>query len=72
VFDAAPAVADSEWETYVAAIIAVERRVHAFQPATGLFKTSNETSFVSLRRGPPFQNRGKCDAAQLSRLYERG
>ena len=27
---------------------------------------------VSLRRGPPFQNRGKCDAAQLSRLYERG
>jgi len=27
---------------------------------------------VSLRSGPPFQNRGKCDAAQLSRLYQRG
>jgi len=50
VFDAAPAVADSEWETYVAAIIAVERRVHAFQPATGLFKTSNETSFYLSNR----------------------
>jgi hypothetical protein len=28
--------------------------------------------FVSLRRGPPFQFCEKCDAAQLSRLYERG
>ncbi|HEY8130078.1 MAG TPA: hypothetical protein VIF39_15430 [Hyphomicrobium sp.] len=27
---------------------------------------------VSLRSGPPFQNGGKCDAAQLSRLYQRG
>ena len=27
---------------------------------------------VSLRRGPPFQFEVKCDAAQLSRLYERG
>jgi len=45
VFDAAPAVADTEWETHVAAIVAVERMVHAFQPATGLFKTSNEISF---------------------------
>ena len=49
-FDAAPAVADSEWETYVAAIIAVERTAHAFQPATGLFKTSNETSFYLSNR----------------------
>lgn len=45
VFDAAPAVADTEWQTHVAAIIAIERTVHAFQPATGLFKTSNEISF---------------------------
>jgi transposase len=29
-------------------------------------------SNVSLRRGPPFQFCEKCDAAQLSRLYERG
>lgn len=44
-FDAAPAVANTEWEPHVAAIIAVERRVHAFQPATGLFRTSSEISF---------------------------
>jgi len=31
-----------------------------------------EAIFVSLRRGPPFQNRAKRDATQLSRLYERG
>ena len=42
--------ADSEWETHVAAIIAVERTVHVFQPATDLFKTSNETSFYLSNR----------------------
>jgi predicted transposase YbfD/YdcC len=50
VFDAAPAVAETEWETHVAAIIQVERTVHAFQPATGLVKTSNETSFYLSNR----------------------
>jgi hypothetical protein len=45
VFDAAPAVVGTEWELYVAAVIAVERSVNAFQPATGLWKTSDETSF---------------------------
>jgi predicted transposase YbfD/YdcC len=50
VFDAAPAVADSEWKTHVAAIITIECTVHAFQPATGLFKTSNETSFYLSNR----------------------
>jgi len=50
VFDAAPAVADTEWETHVAAIIAVERTVHAFQPADGRFKTSNEISFYLSNR----------------------
>ena len=49
-FDAAPAVADTQWETLVAAIIAVERTVHAFQPATGLFKTSSELSFYLSNR----------------------
>lgn len=49
-FDAASAVADTEWETLVAAIIAVERTVHAFQPATGLFKTSSELSFYLSNR----------------------
>lgn len=45
VFDAKSAVADTEWQPFVAAVIQVERRVHAFQPATGLWKTSDETSF---------------------------
>src|SRR5882762_9312504 len=34
VFDALPAVAGTEWEPYVAAIIAIERSVLTFQPAT--------------------------------------
>jgi hypothetical protein len=70
VFDAAPAVADSEWETHVAAIIAVERTVHAFQPATGLFKTSNETSFylsivlsAQSKLPPPFAATGASKIA---------
>src|SRR5450756_1661942 len=45
VFDATPAVVGTEWEPYVAAVVQVERTVHAFQPATGLWKTSAETSF---------------------------
>ena len=45
VFDASPAVVGTQWEPYVAAIIQVERSVHAFQPATGLWVASMETSF---------------------------
>src|SRR5208337_3165675 len=45
VFDATPAVVGTQWEPYVAAVVQVERIVHAFQPATGLWKTSAETSF---------------------------
>jgi predicted transposase YbfD/YdcC len=44
VFDAKSAVAGTEWESYVVAIIQVERIVNAFQPATGLWKPSMETS----------------------------
>ena len=50
VFAAAKAVANTEWEPYVAAIIQVERIVHAFQPANGLWKTSTETSFYLSNR----------------------
>ena len=39
------AVVGTQWEPYVAAVVQVERIVHAFQPATGLWKTSTETSF---------------------------
>jgi hypothetical protein len=45
VFDAAPAVVETEWEPYVVGIVQVERSVNAYQPATGLWKTSAETSF---------------------------
>ena len=45
VFEARPAVAGTEWAPHVAAIIRVERTVHHFQPATGRWKSSFETSF---------------------------
>ena len=45
VFDAKTAVAETEWEPHVAAIIRVERKVHPFQPATGRWKPSFEISF---------------------------
>lgn len=45
VFDPAPAVAGTDWEPYVAAIVQVERSVLTFQPATGLWKKTAETSF---------------------------
>jgi len=44
VFDAKPAVEGTEWEPHVAAVIKVERAVNRFQPATGLWKPSLETS----------------------------
>jgi predicted transposase YbfD/YdcC len=50
VFDALPAVAGTQWEPYVAAAIQVERLVHVFQPATGGWKTSIETSFYLSNR----------------------
>ena len=42
---AAPAVAGTEWEPHVAAIIKVERAINVRQPATGLWKPSSEISF---------------------------
>ena len=45
VFAAASAVAETEWEALVAAIIKVERSTNVRQPATGLWKLTSETSF---------------------------
>jgi len=45
VFGAKPVVTGTEWEPHVAAVIKVERTVHHFQPATGLWKPARETSF---------------------------
>jgi predicted transposase YbfD/YdcC len=50
VFEAKPAVAGTEWEPHVAAIIRVERKVHHFQPATGYWKRAFETSFYLSNR----------------------
>jgi predicted transposase YbfD/YdcC len=45
VFEAKPAVAETEWEPHLAAIIRVQRTVHHFLPATGRWRLSSETSF---------------------------
>jgi predicted transposase YbfD/YdcC len=45
VFDAKLAVAGTEWEPHVAALIRVERTVLHFLPATGRWKPSREISF---------------------------
>ena len=50
VFDALPAVAGTEWEPHVAAIIAIERSVLTFQPATGLWNSSRESAFYLSNR----------------------
>jgi len=50
VFEAKPAVAETEWEPHVAAIIQVERTVLHFQPTTGGWKRAFETSFYLSNR----------------------
>jgi len=50
VFDALPTVAGTEWEPYVVAIIAIERSVLTFQPATGLWNSSRETALYLSNR----------------------
>jgi hypothetical protein len=50
VYDAKPVVAGMEWESYVVAIIQVERIVQAYQPTTGLWRPSMETSFYLSNR----------------------
>ena len=44
-FEAKAAVAETEWEPYVAAIVRAERTVPHFLPATGRWKPSFKTSF---------------------------
>jgi hypothetical protein len=50
VFEAKPAVAETEWQPHVAAIVRVERTVLKFQPATGGWKRAFETSFYLSNR----------------------
>jgi predicted transposase YbfD/YdcC len=50
VLEAKPAVAETEWEPNVAAIIRVERTVQHFQPATGRWTRTFETSFYLSNR----------------------
>lgn len=53
VFDALPAVAETEWAPYVAAIVQVERSVLTFQPATGQWKPSFENALYLSNRPIP-------------------
>jgi len=62
VFDARPVVAETEWEPHVAAIIAIERRVLTFQPATGLWNSSRETALYLSNR--PIRARKAADAVR--------
>ncbi len=50
VFDAKAAVKDTEWTSHVAAIIRVERSVCSYQPSTGLWKRSHESSIYLSNR----------------------
>jgi len=70
VFDATRAVAGTEWETCVAAIIQVERRVLIFQPATGLWKELFETSFYLSNR--PVKARKAADVIRKHWGIENG
>ena len=45
VFDAKPAVSATEWAPHVAALVRIERSVQHFQPLTGRWKPTFETSF---------------------------
>src|ERR1700677_3965956 len=49
VFEAKPAVAGTEWEPHVAAIIRVKRTVLHFQPTTGRWKTKFRDLVLSVK-----------------------
>jgi predicted transposase YbfD/YdcC len=60
VFDATTAVKDTEWETHLRAIIHVEPEVNTRDAATGLWKSSCETSYYLSNR--PLTAEIACDA----------
>jgi predicted transposase YbfD/YdcC len=60
VFGARRAVAGTEWQPHVRAIIGIERRVLTFQSATGLWKASCETAFYLSNR--PIRARKAAEA----------
>jgi len=62
VFNAQPAVAGTEWQPHVAAIIAIERNVLTFRPATGLWDASRETALYLSNR--PIRARKAADAVR--------
>ena len=70
VFDATAAVARTEWAPYVAAAIQVERNVLTFQPATGFWKESRETSFYLSNR--PIDAKPAADAIRKHWGIENG
>jgi hypothetical protein len=61
-FDAGPIITCSEWTSYVAVIVRVDRCVLTFQPATGLWKSSRETSYYLSNR--PIDAQQAADAVR--------
>src|SRR5271156_4504327 len=64
VCNARPAVSGTEWQPHVAAIIAIERNVLTFRPATGLWDASRETALYLSNR--PIR---ACKAADAVRKH---
>ena len=76
VFDATATVAETEWQSHVAAIIQVERDVIVRQADTGLWKRSLETSIYLSNRGKsppkspptPFESTGESRTNRTTRV----
>ncbi|MDG2002321.1 MAG: ISAs1 family transposase [Novosphingobium sp.] len=60
VFDASNIIASTDWCSLIAAVIRVERRVLAFNPATGQWKTTRETSFYLSNKSIDAELAGKA------------
>jgi hypothetical protein len=75
VFDVRTAVRGTEWEPHVEAVIAVERRVLTFKPATGLWHSSSECAFYlsnrPVRAGQVADAIGKHRAIENKQHYTR-
>lgn len=68
VFDAAPIITCPQWRSLISTVIRVERNVLAFQPATGMWKASRETSFYLSNQ--PIDAQRAADAIRQHWLIE--
>lgn len=68
VFDAAPIITCPQWRSLISTVIRVERNVLTFQPATGMWKASRETSFYLSNQ--PIDAQRAADAIRQHWLIE--